>query len=549
LALFRIGLAEQPGLFLQHPALIIDLGRGFQFGSSGNEGIELFLEWEKQAEGQDLARYRLLFFAGRIARARGAYGRSRELFTQALAFAPDELQSDAAVWYILDTALQDTSLTGANLVARLKTWMPRWHDPSYFNDILDRVSRILAASGQWQRFPEVLALLQAGPGDRASTAKYAYITGRAIAGGLIPPESAAPEAAARRYFRVAYDAGEQALYYRALSAYFLGEPFLSLEAAGSPQAREVPNPAGGRAPGGSRSPLEAKFSHPREMEFLLGFFTGNQAEASVPSGSAPSGKSGAASGSTPSGKSGAASGNVPSGKDAASLLGLVYPRIEAMAAGLDIEELRVLAEALEQANAYPEHIRLAASYMGRKDYALARRDLELISPRPFRELVEGRAQEAGFSPELLYGLLRTESAFQPEIVSHAGAVGLTQLMPATAADMAGRLRRQGGPDYTGDMNSNLRDPDINIHLGAFYLAYLQNLLDHPLLTLLSYNGGMNRVRRWFAAARPLSGDLFLETIEYPETRDYGRRVLSAAAVYGYLYYDMNLNTLLADICR
>jgi soluble lytic murein transglycosylase len=215
-----------------------------------------------------------------------------------------------------------------------------------------------------------------------------------------------------------------------------------------------------------------------------------------------------------------------------------------LADGLTVEELRSLAGALEGAGAYAEQIRLVSAYMGRQDYTLTRRDLELLSPRPFREMVEGRSGE--LAPELLYGLIRTESAFQPEIVSRAGAVGLTQLMPATAEDMAGRIRRQGGPDYTGDIETGLRDPAINIHIGTFYLAYLQNLLDHPLLTILSYNGGMNRVRRWHASSS-LPGDLFLETIEFPETREYGRRVLAAAAVYGYLYYDMNLNTLLADI--
>jgi soluble lytic murein transglycosylase len=161
--------------------------------------------------------------------------------------------------------------------------------------------------------------------------------------------------------------------------------------------------------------------------------------------------------------------------------------------------------------------------------------------------VEGRSGE--LAPELLYGLIRMESAFQPEIVSWAGAVGLTQLMPATAEDMAGRIRRQGGPDYTDDIAAHLREAEPNLYIGSYYLAYLQNLLNHPLLTILSYNGGMNRVRRWYAASPSLPGDLFLETIEFSETREYGRRVLSAAAVYGYLYYDMNLNTLLADICR
>jgi soluble lytic murein transglycosylase len=222
-------------------------------------------------------------------------------------------------------------------------------------------------------------------------------------------------------------------------------------------------------------------------------------------------------------------------------------RIAALAGELDIEELRTLAEALEQAGAYPGQIRLVSSYLARGDYKFRRRDLELLSPQPFRELIETQAREAGLAPELLYGLIRTESAFQPEIASRVGALGLTQLMPATAADMAGRIKRRGGPDYTE--NLDLGDPEINTHIGAYYLNYLLDLLDHPLLGILAYNGGLSRVRRWRRAQTALPGDLFLETVEYPETREYGRKVISATALYGYLYYGLNPPPILADICK
>ena len=82
---------------------------------------------------------------------------------------------------------------------------------------------------------------------------------------------------------------------------------------------------------------------------------------------------------------------------------------------------------------------------------------------------------------------------------------------------------------------------MNIHIGAVYLAYLTERMEDPLLALLAYNGGMNRVRRWRnvdsgAKSGALPVDLFLETIEYQETREYGRKVLAAAAVYRALYY-------------
>ena len=69
----------------------------------------------------------------------------------------------------------------------------------------------------------------------------------------------------------------------------------------------------------------------------------------------------------------------------------------------------------------------------------------------------------------------------------------------------------------------------------------------PLLALLAYNGGMGRVPRWRAAQADLPEDLFPETVELRETREYGRKVLSAAAVYGYLYYGMTMEAVIADI--
>jgi soluble lytic murein transglycosylase len=492
LALFAPALEEEPELFSRYPALINDLGRCFQFGSPDTAGLDLFLEWEGGSPPGP-SRYRLLYYAGRIARARGLYARGAEIFGRALALAPGEDEEDVCIWYILDAGLrdEDRQLSGAELLELVKTWAPRWHDPPYFSDILDRISQRLASSGRWGLFPEFLALLEQ-EGDPLSRARYAYISGRALAAGLISGEEPERQDQIRRFLRAAYDGGVHALYYRAMAAYFLGEPFLPPEGEG----RSGKDQSGEDRSGGN--------SHHPEMDFLLGFF-----REGVP----------------------AAAGRY----------------LEALAGKLSVGELRTLAEALEQVGDYAGQIRLVSSYLVRGDYEFRRRDLELLSPRPFRELIEDRAREAGLAPELFYGLIRTESAFQPEIASRVGALGLTQLMPATAADMAGRIKRQGGPDYTE--NPDLGDPEINTRIGAYYLNYLQDLLDHPLLGILAYNGGLSRVRRWRRAQGALPGDLFLETVEYPETREYGRKVISAAALYGYLYYGLNPPPILADICQ
>jgi soluble lytic murein transglycosylase len=198
------------------------------------------------------------------------------------------------------------------------------------------------------------------------------------------------------------------------------------------------------------------------------------------------------------------------------------------------DEKRYAAGALSAAGLYRESIRLLVSCLN-DGSDFSRHDFESLYPRPYREYVEKYAHETSIEPELLYGLIHTESAFQSAVVSSAGAVGLTQLMPSTAAEMISRIHRQGGPDYSGA--DALRDPEANIHIGAYYLSYLTNRMGSPLLALLAYNGGMNRIRRWRNVDTSLSEDLFLESIEFSETREYGRKVRAAQSMYKALYYE------------
>jgi soluble lytic murein transglycosylase len=510
LSQFRLVLEENPGLFFEYPDLITDLGRTFQFTPARAEGMDLFLAWEASltdgtapehgsrpekagvspGPAPELIRYRLLFFAARIARQRERYDEAAELFERALPFAPDSLQEDACIWYILNMTLRDKPEI-------LPGYFRRWHDDAYFADILDLFAQSLTANRRWNTLLETFALIRSGT-DGASIAKYAYIIGRAVEEGYIPQAEAASclrsgsGGTAGEFFRIAFEEGQASFYYRVLSASSLNERFLPLEAAsGGPPPRKI---------------NIQKLPNAPEMELLLGFF-----------------------------EYGAAS--------------FAPAYIELAADRLHISELRALAEAQRAAAYWDEAIRLVSLYMGRADYEINRRDMELYYPRPFRELIEENARNVGLPPEIFYGLIRTESAFVPNVVSWAGAIGLSQLMPATAEDMAGRIARNGGPDYGEKGEIELRDPRINLHIGAVYLNYLIDYQGSPMLALLSYNGGMGRVRRWRAEEPHLPEDLFLETIEYQETREYGRRVLAAAAAYGYLYYGMSMEAVVADIFK
>ncbi|MBK1704220.1 lytic transglycosylase domain-containing protein [Halochromatium glycolicum] len=118
----------------------------------------------------------------------------------------------------------------------------------------------------------------------------------------------------------------------------------------------------------------------------------------------------------------------------------------------------------------------------------------------YESLIQRAADRHGLMPELLHAVIRTESAYKPNALSHAGACGLMQLMPGTAA----RFRVD-----------DIWDPAENIEGGAAYLRFLLDLFEYDLrLALAGYNAGENAVKRYGNQIPP-----------YPETEDYVRKVL------------------------
>ncbi|MBK5930942.1 lytic transglycosylase domain-containing protein [Halochromatium salexigens] len=154
-------------------------------------------------------------------------------------------------------------------------------------------------------------------------------------------------------------------------------------------------------------------------------------------------------------------------------------------------------------------------------------DLELRFPLAHRSLVHDAAAEQGLPLDWVYAVIRQESAFAPGAASHAGAIGLMQLMPATAREVASKTGRP--PPERPD----LIDPALNIALGTTYLAEMQRRFNaHPLVASAAYNAGPTAVRRWLPEA-PMPGALWMTEIPYAETRQYVRRVLTYRVIYRY----------------
>ena len=190
---------------------------------------------------------------------------------------------------------------------------------------------------------------------------------------------------------------------------------------------------------------------------------------------------------------------------------------------------------------------IASRRLFSKDQDFQKKLLELSFPQYFKESVQKYCQDFSQPEYLLYGLIRSESFFNPNAKSNAGAKGLTQLMEGTAADVARKLKVA---------QFDLTDSATNIRFGSFYLEELRRRLDgSSILAILSYNGGISRVRSWVKSANlefgtsALPRDLFLEAIPFSETREYGRKVVSAAAMYGYLYYGLSTSQVVEEIMK
>jgi soluble lytic murein transglycosylase len=159
------------------------------------------------------------------------------------------------------------------------------------------------------------------------------------------------------------------------------------------------------------------------------------------------------------------------------------------------------------------------------DRTVARHDFTLRYMAPFREHFTVAARANDVDEAMLLGLARQESRFAADIVSSAGAVGLMQLMPATARWVAQQLNR------SGFRSTQISDVALNTQFGAFYFKYwLERLERLPAVAAAAYNAGPGRAQAWRNGAS-VEGAIWVETIPFNETRDYVKKVLANTMHY------------------
>ncbi len=166
---------------------------------------------------------------------------------------------------------------------------------------------------------------------------------------------------------------------------------------------------------------------------------------------------------------------------------------------------------------------------GYPDYGfseLPREVWHLLYPRRYQSLVRRYARAQGLDSNLVMGLIRQESAFNPRATSRANARGLMQVLPRSVSRSRRRRRTAA---------RRLYDPSYNLRFGCAYLrARLKSFDGKVEQALAAYHAGPTRVRRWVEGREFSEPAEFLESIPIPATRAYVERVLRDAAIYRHL---------------
>ncbi len=415
--------------------------------------------------------------AGFLNRRKGLYPAASELFLSAFPYSRGD-NRDRMLWYWFNSMVRYSPVSASGKISFLTE---NWKDPDYFSDILDELASVFVQKKDWKTIETILKKIETS-GPEESVSRYAYLTARAGMESYI----SLGEGEVNRLLTLSFDSGfgiASGLYYRILAGNYLG---LSSEDGIPWIFNERVDPSPETSIPGRKGSSELVYGY-LEYNYFLKAYT--------------------------------------------YLMNNPFS---------DLELIRETASSLSEAGYFARSIRLMSYYSRKTNYSLTISDLKTIYPDPFRDDIVEISEREGFDWHIFIALVREESHFQTSVVSSAGAVGLSQLMPATAADVAGRLRK---------VSYDLNDPVTNLIFGGWYLGNLISRTDVLSDALFAYNGGLTRVRRWRKEYPGLPDDLFLEAIPYKETSHYGRKLLVSSVIYGYLYEDISPDEIITLFYR
>jgi soluble lytic murein transglycosylase len=212
--------------------------------------------------------------------------------------------------------------------------------------------------------------------------------------------------------------------------------------------------------------------------------------------------------------------------------GALRDRESVVTAGAGSRGLEALCEAYGELGRARRRYQVAqtlpSSLLASAPAARTRWAWECAYPSPYADTVRSVEESEKLPAGLLWAVMRQESAFDPDAVSPAHAVGLMQLMPDTAAPIAEELG-------LGKDDARLTSPPYALRIAGHFLhKLLAHFHGNVPLAVAAYNAGVEPIERWLSRASGMQIDTFAERIPYKETRDYVARVMGNYARYGYL---------------
>jgi soluble lytic murein transglycosylase len=148
----------------------------------------------------------------------------------------------------------------------------------------------------------------------------------------------------------------------------------------------------------------------------------------------------------------------------------------------------------------------------------------------YSEIVEPLAQEYGLDKFLIYAVIKTESGFNPDAVSTAGARGLMQIMPDTFKWIKNYRLFENNIEYDDMFN-----PEDNIRFGAYFISFNMRKYNSINNSLAAYHAGVGAVDTWLNDSRYSSDGVVLDHIPIAETSHYVYKVNNAYQTYLKLY--------------
>ncbi len=401
--------------------------------------------------------------AGRLYRRAREYPRALTWLRSAAADAASPAQSDRARWLILDILF---ATDPPDLPRQVGVEAPTWNDASFFSDLLHSRIAELVAGRRWRTLVGLWrALDAAGPDD--VRAQLSYLLAREWQEGAIPRLPGGPRGAGGAILPVTARVLFQDAERRDPAGYY---GILAASMLGDLPDRAVPAAPPDTAPNVSTLDPVA-----------LGFLS-------------------------------------------YGLTGQGYSRLWSVRDSLSEAQVLEAARRFAQAGDFRSSMYFVGSISRKRRLTL--QELQMYYPRGYADLIEPLARDAGIADHIVYGMVREESYFDARIVSSAGAVGLSQLMPSTAASVAQRLHI---------MDPDLRDPATNLAIGVRHLKDLLGNAGSVTKALLAYNAGLSRLRQWDRANPGLPADLFVESAAIAETRGYVKKILVSSVMYAFLY--------------